>query len=82
MADKPRIELSPGFHAEPGETPHHLHDIYLTANVDGNERVHCGSLSREAVRAWRLSAALAKAALAKGKSPTPDSDLPAVGSFD
>jgi hypothetical protein len=81
MADKPRIELSPGFHAEPGETPHDLHDIYVTANVGGNERLHCGSLTREAVRAWRLSAALAKVAT-KQKPPSADSDLPAVGSFD
>lgn len=52
MANR-RIPLSPGFHAEPGETPGHLHDVYTTAPpLVGNQRVHVGTLSKAAVEAW------------------------------
>lgn len=50
---KKRITLCPGFHAEPGETPGHLHDVYTTEPpLGGNRRVHVGTLSKAAVEAW------------------------------
>ncbi|SFJ68472.1 hypothetical protein [Methylobacterium brachiatum] len=51
--EKKRIPLSPGFHAEPGETPGHLHDVYTTVPPLGdNRRIHVGTLSKAAVDAW------------------------------
>lgn len=48
-----RIHLSQGYHAEPGETPGHLHDVYTTIPpLGGNKRVHVGTLSKAAVEAW------------------------------
>lgn len=51
-----RIPLSPGFHAQPGETPGHLHDIYTAVPpLGGNRRVHVGTLSKAAVEAWAIA---------------------------
>ncbi|GMA73617.1 hypothetical protein GCM10025880_01220 [Methylorubrum aminovorans] len=48
-----RIHLCNGYHAEPGETPGHLHDVYATIPpLGGNKRVHVGTLSKAAVEAW------------------------------
>ncbi|WP_342163015.1 hypothetical protein [Methylobacterium sp. SD21] len=48
-----RIRLCEAFHAEAGETPGHLHDVYTTAPpLHGNRRLHVGTLSRAAVEAW------------------------------
>lgn len=49
----PRIELSAGFHAEPGATPGHQHDVYATRGIPkGMERLHVGNLTKAAVEAW------------------------------
>lgn len=56
-APRERIPLSHGFHAEPGPTPGHLHEVYTTAGpLGGNERVHVGDLSKAAVEAWASAA--------------------------
>ena len=53
-AFKNRIPLSPGYHAEPGETRGHLHDVYTTREpLGGNRRIHVGTLTKDAVEAWR-----------------------------
>jgi hypothetical protein len=68
-----RIPLSPGFHAEPGETPGHLHDVYTTVPPVGeNRRIHVGTLSKAAVEAWAKAdnervAALGRLAGARSK---------------
>ncbi len=52
-----RIPLSPGYHAEPGETRGHQHDVYTTIPpLHGNKRLHVGTLMKDAVEAWRMAA--------------------------
>ena len=46
-----RIELSGGFHAEPGKTLGHLHDVYSPPG-ETQTRHHVGQLSKMAVEAW------------------------------
>lgn len=60
-----RIPLSDGFHAEPGRTLGHLHDVYAMVDVGENERVWSGMLTKGAVDAWA------------GVSKTPDCLHPA-----
>lgn len=55
-----RIELSPGFHAEQGETEWHLHDVYTTKDVGCNKRLHVGTLNKAAVEAWKRAATAQK----------------------
>lgn len=53
---KRRIPLSPGYHAEPGETMGHQHDVYTTlGELHGYERIHVGTLMKRAVEAWAKS---------------------------
>jgi hypothetical protein len=53
MARKVRILLSPGYHAEAGETKGHQHDVYTTAGeLHGYQRIHVGTLMKSAVNAW------------------------------
>ena len=50
---KKRIRLCEGFHAEPGDTSGHQHDVYTTiGELGGNERLHVGTLTKAAVKAW------------------------------
>ncbi|MEH3063827.1 MAG: hypothetical protein PGN33_14160 [Methylobacterium radiotolerans] len=50
---KKRILLSPGYHAEAGETEGHQHDVYTTVPpLGGNQRIHVGTLMKSAVEAW------------------------------
>jgi hypothetical protein len=50
---KKRIPLSPGYHAQTGETRGHLHEVYTTlGHLHGYKRLHVGSLTKEAVLAW------------------------------
>lgn len=56
--------LGAHFHAEPGETPGHLHDVYTTKPpLGGNDRIHVGQLTEAAVQAWRKAAQGAGATL-------------------
>ena len=55
MESNKRIPLSPGYHAEPGPTPGHQHDIYTTAPPFEGNRRHVGTLSKSAVEAWAAS---------------------------
>lgn len=58
---KKRIPLSPGYHAQTGETRGHLHEVYTTlGHLHGYERLHVGSLTKDAVLAWQKTAAAAK----------------------
>jgi uncharacterized protein YceH (UPF0502 family) len=50
-----RIELSSGFHAEPGATLGHLHDVYSPPG-ETQTRYHVGQLSKAAVEAWAAAA--------------------------
>lgn len=53
-----RIPLTPGYHAEPGPTRGDLHDVYTTIPpLGGNDRLHCGELTKAAVDAWAKEAA-------------------------
>ena len=57
MSRKRRIPLSPGFHAQTGETKGHLHEVYTTlGKLYGYQRIHVGSLMKEAVEAWARTA--------------------------
>jgi len=57
---KKRIPLGPNFHAEPGETKGHQHDVYTTAGeLHGLQRLHMGTLMKRAVEG--LATALAEA---------------------
>lgn len=48
--ERPRTEICPGYHAQAGETKHHLHDVYTTrGELYGYERIYVGSLMRSAV---------------------------------
>lgn len=73
MPKSKRVPLSPGFHAEPGETPGHLHDVYTTVPpLGGNRRVWVGELTKAAVEAWAKAdnervAALGRLAGARSK---------------
>ena len=59
---KRRIPLSPGFHAEPGETKGHQYDVYTTIPpLCGWKRIHVGTLMKQAVKAWAKSAKDARA---------------------
>lgn len=56
MLDK-RIPLTPGYHAEPGATKGHQHDVYTTlGELHGYKRIHVGTLMKEAVDAWAETA--------------------------
>jgi hypothetical protein len=57
MLSKPRIVLSPDYHAEAGQTKGHLHDIYTTLDVGENSRIWVGQLAADAVEAWRKAEA-------------------------
>lgn len=58
---KRRIPLSPGFHAQTGETKGHLHEVYTTlGELHGWKRIHVGSLMKEAVEAWARTAEIAR----------------------
>lgn len=51
-----RIEIAPGFHAEPGETPGHLWNVYTTlGELYGYKRIHVGTLMKSAVEDLRKS---------------------------
>jgi hypothetical protein len=53
MSRKLRILLSPGYHAEAGETKGHQHDVYTTVGeLHGYKRIHVGTLMKSAVDAW------------------------------
>ena len=44
-----RIPLGPDYHAEPGETKGHQHDVYTTkGELFGYERIHVGTLMKSA----------------------------------
>ena len=58
MTRKVRILLSPGYHAEAGETKGHQHDVYTTAGeLHGYQRIHVGTLMKSAVNAWANTSA-------------------------
>lgn len=47
---KKRIPLGPDYHAEPGETKGHQHDVYTTkGELYGYTRIHVGTLMKSAV---------------------------------
>lgn len=53
MGRKLRILLSPGYHAEAGETKGHQHSVYTTVGeLHGYKRIHVGTLMKSAVDAW------------------------------
>ncbi len=58
--EKQRIRLGEHFHAEPGKTPGHLHDVYTTEGLQKGERNWVGELSVMAVEAWRAAVARAE----------------------
>lgn len=59
-----RIILSDYHHAEPGETKHHMHDVYTTWDLpEGADRIWVGQLTKAAVQDWRASWLLRRQAL-------------------
>lgn len=54
----PLIKLGRWFHAQAGDTPGHLHDVYTTKPpLAGQPRIHVGTLTKAAVEAWAKTAA-------------------------
>lgn len=55
MSAKPRIQLSRGYHAEPGDTTAHHHDVYVESIWGQGEqpRQWVGQLTSGAVESWR-----------------------------
>ena len=48
--ERKRVEICDGYHAQAGETKHHLHDVYTTkGHLYGWPRLYVGSLMRSAV---------------------------------
>ncbi|TXN22081.1 hypothetical protein [Methylobacterium sp. WL19] len=57
---KKRIPLGPDYHAEPGETKGHQHDVYTTkGELHGYTRIHVGTLMKSAVEDLAVTAAWA-----------------------
>jgi hypothetical protein len=57
---KKRIPLGPDYHAEPGETKGHQHDVYTTkGELHGYTRIHVGTLMKSAVEDLAATAAWA-----------------------
>jgi len=75
MESNKRIPLSPGYHAEPGPTPGHQHDIYTTAPPFEGGRRHVGTLSKAAVEAWASSSAEMATALLFALEHEDDKDV-------
>lgn len=69
MTRKRRIPLGPDYHAEPGETKGHQHDVYTTkGELHGYTRIHVGTLMKSAVEDLaRLTANAAPSLSAGGK---------------
>jgi hypothetical protein len=62
MAQKERIALSPGYHAEAEATKGNLYEVYTTlGELHGYERIYVGSLMKSAVEAWKAVASTTNA---------------------